>query len=366
MKKILIASVLLVLVASLAVAQTGVFNLEELIKAAQKEGVLTAYFTSSRIKDVGANFEKKYGIKVNGTKMADPEQAERVIREVDAKNVQVDVIGFEDGALLEGKLIPEGYVSSWVPPDLKDFIAPEDQNPLVFLWQPRIFGFNTDSYGPTTPVTNVWQLTEPKWKGKVIIRDPAMTPANLAFFTALVTNPKPLEDAYKALYGKALVTKEANAGWEYLKQLFQNDIIVMKSDGDIGDAAGAAGQKNAPLGLYTLTKHRDNAVKNLKLATTQGMKPFMGYALPTYALIVKNSPHPNAAKLFIHYILSDGHYPWTVDDMGGFSSNKKAPAHKDNEGTWNEWLPKLVRLDNKQALKMRQDMLDFWLQYGSK
>lgn len=366
MKKILSVCTMLALAVATLAAQTGSFNLEELIKAAQKEGELTAYFTSSRIKDVGANFEKKYGIKVKGTKMADPEQSERIIREVDAKNVQVDVIGFEDGALLEGKLIPEGYVSSWVPPDLKDSIAPEDQNPLVFLWQPRIFGYNTDSYGPTTPVTNVWQLTEPKWKGKVIIRDPAMTPANLAFFASITANPKPLEDAYKALYGKALSTKEENAGWEFLKRLFQNDIIVMKSDGDISDAVGAAGQKSAPIGFYTLTKQRDNVVKHLKLATTQGLKPFMGYALPTYTLIVKNCPHPNAAKLFVHYILSDGHYPWTVEDMGGFSSNKKAPANKENEGTWSEWLPKLVRLDNKVALKLRQDMLDFWLENSSK
>lgn len=365
MKKILAVGLMLTLTATLLSAQTE-FNLQELIMAAQKEGELTAYFTSSRIKEVGANFEKKYGIKVRGTKMADPEQAERIIREVDAKNVQVDVIGFEDGALLEGKLIPDGYVSSWVPPDLKQSIPLEDQNPLIFLWQPRIFGYNTDSYGLTPPVANVWQFTEPKWKGKIIIRDPAMTPANLAFFSALVTNPQPLADAYKELYGKALVTKEANAGWEFLKRLFENDIIVMQSDGDISQAVGAAGQKNAPIGFYTLTKQRDNQTKNLKLATLQGLKPFMGYALPTYGLIVKNCPHPNAAKLFIHYILSDGHYPWTVDDMGAFSSNKTAPVNKENEGTWEEWTHKLIRLDNKAALKMRQDVLDFWLLSSNK
>jgi len=92
----------------------------------------------------------------------------------------------------------------------------------------------------------------------------------------------------------------------------------------------------------------------------------MGYALPTYTAIVKNCPHPNAAKLFVHYILTDGSYPWTVEDMGGFSSNKTIPTNKDNEGTWSEWLPKLVRLNNKASLKLRQDILDFWYQYGAK
>lgn len=341
------------------------FDLQALIQAAQKEGEVVAYFTSSRIKDVGTAFEKKYGIKVKGTKMGDPEQAERVIREVDSKNVLVDVIGFEDGALLEGKLIPEGYVVNWVPPDIAPLLSPEDRNPLVFLWQPRIFGYNFESY-KEPPIKNIWQLTEPAWKGKIMIRDPAQTPANLAFFANITANPKLLEEAYQSYYGKPSGISEKDLGWEFLKRLFQNELIVMRSDEDVGDAVGAAGQKEAPIGFYTLTKQRDNKAKNLKLATMKGMVPFMGYALPTYALMVKNCPHPNAAKLLIHFILSEGHTPWTARDMGAFSPNQKAPPHPDNEGTWSDWQKRLLRIDNKVALKLRQDILDLWLEYGHK
>ena len=92
-------------------------DLEALIKAAKAEGELVVYWTSSRITVAAKNFEAKYGIKVKGTKMADPEQAERVIREVDSGKVQVDAIGFEDGPLprretpprrLRDELVPEG------------------------------------------------------------------------------------------------------------------------------------------------------------------------------------------------------------------------------------------------------------------
>lgn len=342
------------------------FDLEALIKAAQAEGSLVVYHTSSRVKVAGEKFEKMYGIKVQGTKMADPEQAERVIREVDSGNVQVDAIGFEDGPLLEAKLIPEGYVISWFPGDMKDVVSKADQFPVVDRWQPRVFCYNFESYPGGSPVKNIWELTEPKWRGKVILRDPALTPANLAFFGTVVSQPEIVEKAYKDLYKKPLKITEENAGWEFLKRLFENDIVVMKSDGDIGDAVGAAGQKDAPIGMVTMTKLRDNIDKNLKLATCQGMQPFMGYALPTYALTVKNSPHPNAAKLWVHFMLSaEGAAPWVTDDLGCYSPNPAVPVHPDNEGSWTEWQKKLLRLDNKNAMRLRQDLLDFWLQYGA-
>ncbi len=340
-------------------------NLDALVKAAKAEGELTVYWTSSRITVAAKNFEQKYGIKVKGTKMADPEQSERVIREVDSGKVQADAIGFEDGPFLETKLLTDGYVSSWFPKDLATLISKDDQYPLVYQWQPRIFAYNKEAYPNGSPVKNLWQLTEPKWRGKVIIRDPALTPANLAFFATIVSRPEDMAKAYKDLYGKNLVAKEKNAGWEFLKRLFENGLLTMNSDGDIGDAVGAAGQKDPPVGMITMTKMRDNIDKNLKLATCQGLAPYMGYALPTYALIVKNAPHPNAAKLFVRYVCTpEGIAPWTVDSVGGYSSNSSAFVNPANEGSWNEWLPKLLRLDNRNAMKLRQEVLDFWLVYG--
>lgn len=342
-------------------ATQATFDLDALVAAAKAEGTLTAYFTSSRITNAGKNFEAKYGIKVNGTKMADPEQTERVIRETDSKNVQVDVMGYEDGATLESKLIPSGYVVSYVPPDLASVIPTKYQSPLIYQLQPRMFGYNTEVYGDKCPVTNVWQLTEPAWKGKVILRDPAQTPANIAFFATLVSQPKVLEDAHKELYGKALETKEENAAYDLLKKLAKNDVVVLPSDGDIGDAVGAAGQPKPPIGMYTLTKHRDVKDKNLKIATCRAMKPFMGYALPTYLVMAKNAPHPNAAKLFIHYLLTpEGFKPWS-DDMGGFSTNPNAAVNPMNEGSWADWEKLLVAIDLKAAGSLRQKVSDFWL-----
>jgi len=338
------------------------FDEAALVAAAKKEGELVVYWHSSRVTDAAKNFEAKYGIKVKATKVNTEEQSERVVREVDSKNVLVDAIGYEDGGLLLTKLLPEKYVTSYMPGDLASVIVENSRDPVIYQWQPRIFGYNTEVYGQTCPIKNIWQLTEPKWKGKFIFRDPAVHSVQLAFFSTLITQPKILEQAYLDLYGQALKTSEANAGWEFLKRLFKNDPVVINSDDDVAEAVGAPGQKEPPIGLYVLAKHRDIKNKGLKVGVCAGLNPFEAYAYPIYALIVNGAPHPNAAKLWIHWVLSEeGVSPWTVKDMGYFSSNSKAPVHPDNQGTWADWSKRAIFFDELTAIKLRQQLRDYWL-----
>ncbi|MDX9801237.1 MAG: ABC transporter substrate-binding protein [Spirochaetia bacterium] len=336
-------------------------NLDALVKAAQAEGELVVYMTSSRVKEAAANFEKMYGIKVKGTKMKTGEQAERVIREVDAGNVQVDVVAPEDGPLLVTTLYPKGYLINWVPKDMVSVLSADDLYPLAHRWQPRIFAYNTETYPKGTPVKNVWELTEPKWKGKVILPDLAINPATRAFFAQLVLNPEILEKSYQDFYGKKLKMKEENAAWEFITRLFANDVLALGSDNDISVAIGAKGQKDPPVGMITFTKLNDNESKNLSLATCQGLQPFMGYALATYTSLVKNAPHPNAAKLFIRFLLTpEGIEPW-LTDMGGYSPNPAGFVNPKNEGTWAEWKPKLIFVEDDKLMKLSQEVNDLWL-----
>ena len=66
------------------------YSYEKLVELAQAEGELTIFDTSSKIVPIGEAFSKKYGITVRATKMGNPEQIERVKREVDAGNIQVE------------------------------------------------------------------------------------------------------------------------------------------------------------------------------------------------------------------------------------------------------------------------------------
>ncbi len=105
------------------------YSYEKLVELAKAEGELVVYDTSSKIVPIGKAFQEKYGITVKATKMKNPEQVERVKREVDAGNIQVDVVGLSDGPIIVNELIPQGYLENWILRILKiesrkNFIIP--------------------------------------------------------------------------------------------------------------------------------------------------------------------------------------------------------------------------------------------------
>ena len=68
------------------------------------------------------------------------------------------------------QLVPDKFVESWLPPDLGAKIPKIFQWPLVVATDPSVWAYNTAVY-QSCPVSNLWELTEPKWKGKVAIYD---------------------------------------------------------------------------------------------------------------------------------------------------------------------------------------------------
>jgi iron(III) transport system substrate-binding protein len=212
----------------------------------------------------------------------------------------------------------------------------------------------------------MWDLTDPAWKGKVAIKDPLNTPQLITWFSLLVNDPAAtkLADAYKAKYGSALQTTEKNAGYEFLKRLAGNKLIIGKSDDDAAASVGAPGQKAPPVGLMSLGKHGEAPGKGNKLAVCKGVQPYLGFAYPRYAVIVKNTPSPNAAKLYVHFLMTiDGAGP-SIDDHGGFSGNPDVRAGKvEFVGNRDEWQKTLLFLDpalNERGWTLREPLTDFW------
>jgi len=338
-------------------------DMDELIAAAQAEGSLVAYWMSSRIARAGEGFEAKYGIKVLGTKMTDAESTEKVVREVESGNVQADIIGYDDGPRLVTELIPGGYVVNYVPEALVDTIPESSRDPLIYLWQVSIFGYNTERYD-ACPITNVWQLTEPEWAGKLHMFDPRLRSMQIQAFSAMEDRADELAASYEAFYGEPLEVTEDNAGLEFIKRLAQSKPILYNEDVELAANVGARGQDDPPIGIYTLGRHREIEEKNLALGRCE-LEPFQGINQPTYVQIVADAPHPNAARLFAHYLLTDeGASPWT-GDIGAYSSNPSLPSNPNNPYPSVEgWGNSLLVSDNARVAERRQELLDFWITHN--
>lgn len=341
------------------------FDEAALVAAAKKEPPLVALNNSGIVTTLAQEFEKKYGLKVSGTKADSFVQVQQVVREVQSGNVTLGVLSIEDGALVQAQLVPQKIVVNYVPANMEKSIPKEWQNPLVQLWDAKVIGYNPDSYS-ACPINNIWDLTDAKWRGKTSVRDPLNTPEEITWFAWLTNdeNAAKLATAYQKKYGTRLQTTEKNAGYEFIKRWAANRPISGKSDDDTAAAVGAPGQKEAPVGLMSLGKFSEAPGKGNKLAVCKGIAPWIGYAYPRYAVMVNKTPSPNAAKLFIHYLMTAEGAGATINDHGGFSANT-ALAQGKNElvGNRDEWQKSLIFLapaGNERGWQMRTALSDLW------
>jgi iron(III) transport system substrate-binding protein len=334
-------------------------SMDELIKLAQAEGEVVVYSATSRIAAASTAFTAKYGIKVQHSNLKDGEMIEKVYREVSGGVQGADFVLIQDSGRIYGQLISTGTLVNYVPARLKSVIPEEFQEPLHFMLTNKVFIYNSErSQNPV--IQNVWELTEPNWRGLMQFKDPNQEGVNFNFLT-MITSPewsKKLADAYYDRYGRDIVLTTENAGYEWIKLWFNNGLILGNSDTTISENIGIKGQNNTTLGLFVYSKKRFDASKNLALLPMEEVKPFAGFYYPIFAQMTSNAKNPNAAKLFIEFLLTEeGFKPWSKD-VGGYSPNSTVPVNSDDKPL-TYWVPRLVPEDPIYIFQNRAKVEEF-------
>jgi len=338
------------------------FDLDALIAAAKAEPPLTVYDSTGKIVDMAEAFAKKYGLQATGSKVKATAQLEMIIREAQAKNVQGDVSILSDAPSVMAQLVPQGFVTSWVPPDLAAKIPAQFHNPLVVVNSANVWAYNTEAF-KTCPVTNIWQLTEPEWKGRVAMQDPLGKPSYTDWFNQMATyGDDKIAAAYKTLYGKDLVTEEESATAAWVKALAANAPLLTDADAGASQAVGAPDQKEPFMGLISSAKFRDNAESGYKLGLCTGMDPWIGFMNSGVGVIMAGTDSPSAAKLFIHYVMTEeGIAPQAEDGKMSTNTDVKLPA--DEPSGIGAAINQVFPYDISSGLAdfdARQDWQDFW------
>ena len=211
---------------------------------------------------------------------------------------------------------------------------------------------------------NIWALADPEWSGCFQFKSPFGESVNSNFCTMITSDEwaAKIADAYKSHYGKDIQLTTPNAGYEWLKAIFENGLVLGSSDTTIAENIGIKGQDQVTMGLFVYSKTRYDAEKDLALAPIMEMEPFSGFYYPLYALMCKDAKHPNAAKLFIEFLLTEeGFSPWGLDN-GTYSSN---PTIAVNEGDFplEVWEPILVPEDPEYCFANRAEVEEFLNNY---
>ena len=337
------------------------FDLEALIEAARKERPINVYSTTGKIVEQAKAFTAKYGVQATGTKANAAAQLEMVIREGQAKNVQGDVIQISDVPAGVGQLLPQGFVESWLPPDLADSIAARYQNPLVISNEANVWAYNTQTYD-SCPVKNIWELTGPEWKGKVAMQDPLGKSSYVDWFNQMATHADDqVAAAYKDYSGKELEIAEASATAEWVKALAANSPLLTDADEAAAQAIGAPDQESPFIGVISSAKFRNNN-DGAKLGICTGLKPWAGWLYPSLGLIATGTQSPNAAKLFIHYLMTEeGIAPQAKD--GKISTNRDAKLPADEPSGIGKVIDQMFAYESASAAgdwEARQDWQDLW------
>ncbi|MDP9632609.1 MULTISPECIES: ABC transporter substrate-binding protein [Ensifer] len=337
-------------------------DLDALIAAAKTEKPINVYDSTGKIVEMAEGFTAKYGIKATGVKVSANSQLEMIIRESQAGNVQGDVALITDAPAALAQLLPQEFVESYLPADMIAKIPAEFQNPLAISTNANVWAYNTEAYDKC-PVANIWELTEPKWKGKVALVDPLTKGTYTDWFNQMEKHADDkVAGAYKSHFGKDLATEEKSASAAWIKALAQNAPLVTDGDDPVAEAVGAAGQKEPFFGLLSSAKFRDNEGKGYKLGICKDLNPWVGWSYVKLGLIATKTQSPNAAKLFIHYILTEeGIAPQMKDGKLPTNIDIKMPA--DEPSGLMTVADRLFGYNSSTGLEdfdRREEWQDFW------
>lgn len=282
--------------------------------AAIAEGELLVYANSSKIEKSAEGFMEKYpGIKVQAFDLGGDDVLLKTLEEQKAGAFTGDVWASSGGAELVGNVLPNGYVWRFMPSTVVDVISEEFTQPLLMgRLGTSVFAYNSE-LNDTCPVTNVWEFTNPEWKGKFFIEDPLNDASTLSKLLTFVGHPEEMKAAYVALYGEEPVLDEdtPDAGWLWLKRFAQNGPIPQPGGDEVDEAFATPGMTDSFMALTSYSNMADVMEGNLAFEPCWGIAPMLGVQSQSYLGIINQAPHPNAAKLWIAWQVSEeGRDPW--------------------------------------------------------
>lgn len=274
---------------------------------AKQEGKVVVYSVSSRVATAATSFMEQYpGILVEAYDMRMPSILEKLERESAAgiKNADV-VLGNDNGGTLTYESLPAGLITTWIPSDMGDLTEAFKDSALYDFTVELVTVFYNNEVYSKSPIRSWWDLTKPDWKGKVMMPDPMSAPELLSLFGVFSKYSDIMAKDYENIYGEKLVLNGTpDAGYEYMKRLLANDVVIVDSQGGAIKAIGTPGQKDPSVCIVVSSKLRDRD-KGLKIAFATDLTPVVGVTNPNSLIMVTNAPHPNAAKLFIRWVAGE-------------------------------------------------------------
>ncbi|MFN7972339.1 MAG: ABC transporter substrate-binding protein [Acidobacteriota bacterium] len=294
--------------------------------SARREGALTIWSASGRVARTAKSFEDRYGIAVSVIDLQAQELIAKVREDQAAARSGADIYLFGDAPEVQSTLARDGSAWPWLAPDDEEAIPPELREGLPAHHVSAVgVLYDAASYGEP-PIRTWWDLTTPRWRGRVVMKALDRAGGDLNLFAAFVEYADVLASSYEARFGEKLeLHGTKNAGYELLKRLIENDPIFTESGSDAAALVLAPKGDRPLLGIMALSQAVAPSGHGLRLAWAHDLKPCAGLAVTYPIAIARGALHPSAATLFIHYALgAEGYEPYA--EFGTWPARGDVPA----------------------------------------
>ncbi|MGO2061287.1 MAG: ABC transporter substrate-binding protein, partial [Microbacterium gubbeenense] len=218
---------------------------EELVEMATEEGEVNAYAFTSRIAAIEESFEAEYpDIDVVASDISSSELITRLATEHTAGSATADVAYVSDAPVVVTELLADGVLLPYVPSRVSDALPTEFQEPLpANRLSTKVLMYNEEAHPDGPPVTNLWELTEDDWSGRVVLVDPNVRGDYLDLATEFSLRAEEMASAYADHFGEEITLDDGvpDAGLQFMKDLYANDAVLVDDTDTVNAAVGVTG-----------------------------------------------------------------------------------------------------------------------------
>lgn len=336
---------------------------EEIERLAKEEGSVVIYCNSGSIFDSARTFYEKYGIKAEPYDIATASLYEKLGREQKAGIHNADVILSSGTHTMDNEFVKRGAAYRFIPKEIEPLLLDIAKDQLLGIQRfgGKAVAYNTEVYDEP-PIDSWWDLIRPEWKNRLQMKDPMQGGSEIGLMMMFVRHSDVMADLYEKEFGEPIQLSEGveNAGYEFVKRLIENGLVLTSSGTPAAIAVGTKGQKNPPLAIVSPSKMKYRKTNNLDFDMAWNLEPVGSFVSYQALSIPKFAPHPNAAKLYIKWAYEEGFEPWNAP--GTWPARKDIPLPEgqpamDEVNTWYE--------DADYIYEHIIEFQDFWIQYQS-
>jgi iron(III) transport system substrate-binding protein len=321
------------------------------LQAAKKEGTVAIAATvgTGIGQALTKPFEEKYGIRVEYSGLLGGQLAARLKRERDAGLYLLDVVVHGTTTALTA-LKPTGALDPIEPalilPEVKDvkqwlggklwFSDKQRLNVLLGLTTRPAFAINS-KLTSADQFKSFKDLLDPKWNGKIIVaRDPRIAGPGQAIFTHFFMH--------------------RDLGTEFIRGMAKQKMTILRDDRQAMDWLG---QGKYPIALgppETISEDFIDKGVPIQLIPPQQLREGGDLSPgPASLMLINKAPHPNAARVYINWLMSK-------EGQTAFSATTGIPSLRldvpsDHIVPWRRPVPGYLETYTEDALARKDDLL---------